>query len=764
MSPEKNTERNSNFLRDIIKEDIEAGTYDGRVATRFPPEPNGYPHMGHACTICLNFGLAEDFGGTCNLRYDDTNPDTERPEFVKAMLDAVHWLGFEPDGVHFASDYFEQFYEWAVELINEDLAYVDSQTTEEIRQNRGTVTQPGKNSPYRDRPVEESLHLLDAMCRGEHPDGSHVLRAKIDMAHDNMLLRDPLMYRIRRDSHHYRRGSEWSIYPLYDWAHGQGDAIENITHSICTLEFNVHRPLYNWFLDAIGIEKPRNRQYEFARFNLDYTVMSKRKLLRLVDEGYVNGWDDPRMPTIAGQRRRGVRPEAIRTFFDRVGVTRVDGSTDPAFYEHAIRDDLNHVAPRVLAVSNPLKVVIENHPEDDTLWNDAPYWPHDVTPPKNAQTARRIPLTRELWIEQDDFSEEPPKGWKRLSVGEKIRLRHGPIIRCTSVEKDVAGIAQSVTCNIVEDNDPGKVRGVIHWVSAKYCIPARFRLYDRLFTHPHPDTQENFLDVLNEDSLIETNGFVEPSIELAPSDTRYQFERLGYFWQDPEDSRSDALVYNRIVSLRDSWKKKDVPKHFDTATKALTKTQQPEAKPRDPSAGLSDTERATFDRLVAEGVGEEEAAVIAASNDLSTLFDRTVTLGTSPEDTGKLLVQHLRPALGDTALTDTGISPETLAELAQMVRTKTITANAIHDVIDGLLSGDGTVSEIVEARGLAAVRDDAALLPHVEEVIANNLEEVERFRSGEQKLIGFFTGQVIRKAGKGADAQAVQKLLREKLS
>ncbi|MDX1440351.1 MAG: glutamine--tRNA ligase/YqeY domain fusion protein, partial [Rubricoccaceae bacterium] len=617
MSSDTPSERYNNFLREIIKADIEASTYGGRVATRFPPEPNGYPHMGHACTICLNFGLAEEFDGTCNLRYDDTNPDTESDEYVAAMEDAVRWLGFTPDKICFASDYFEQFYDWAVGLIEKGLAYVDSQSTEDIRKTRGTVTEPGVNSPYRERPTEESLRLLDEMRRGEHPDGSHVLRAKIDMAHPNMLMRDPLMYRIRRNSHHYRRGDSWSIYPLYDWAHGQGDAVEDITHSICTLEFDVHRPLYNWFLDAIGIPEPRNRQYEFARFNLDYTVMSKRKLLRLVEEGHVNGWNDPRMPTIAAQRRRGVRPEAIRSFFSKVGITKVDGSTDIAFYEHAIRDDLNHVAPRILAVSRPLKMVVENYSEGDVEWLDAPYWPHDVTPPAGAPTTRRLPLTREVWIEQDDFSEEPPMGWKRLSPGEKVRLRHGPIVRCTSVEKDEHGAIRTVRVEAVSDGDPGKVKGVIHWVSAEHAIPAQFRLYDRLFSEPHPDERDDFLDALNPDSLVETSGFVEPSVADEPPDTRYQFERLGYFWQDPEDSAPDALVFNRIVSLRDSWKKKETPKH-SPPSKGESPKATGDVQPHDPAAGLTDEQRTQFDDLVSRGVGEEEAAVIVGETDLTS--------------------------------------------------------------------------------------------------------------------------------------------------
>ncbi|MCH7640044.1 MAG: glutamine--tRNA ligase/YqeY domain fusion protein [Bacteroidetes bacterium] len=765
MSSESTNKLQNNFLREIIAGHVKAGTYGGRVATRFPPEPNGYPHLGHACTICLNFGLAEDFGGACNLRYDDTNPETESLEFVAAMEDAVRWLGYEPANIYFASDYFEQFYEWAVELVKKGLAYVDSQSSEEIRANRGTVTEPGVNSPYRSRPVEESLRLLDEMRRGEHPDGSHVLRAKIDMADDNMLLRDPLMYRIRRDAHHYRRGDEWNIYPLYDWAHGQGDAVENITHSVCTLEFDVHRPLYNWFLDAIGIDEPRNHQYEFARFNLDYTVMSKRKLLRLVEEGHVRGWDDPRMPTIAGQRRRGVRPEAIRSFFDRIGITRVDSSTGMAEYEHSIRDDLNHVAPRVMAVTRPLKLVIENLPEDETTWIDAHYWPHDITPPEGAPTSRRVPLTRELWIERDDFAENPPKGWKRLSPGEKVRLRHGPIVKFSSVERDEAGEAQAVHVEANPDESPGKVKGVIHWVSAEHALPAQFRLYNRLFTDPHPDEQEDFLTVLNPDSLVETEGFVEPSVAEDPSNDRYQFERLGYFWQDPVDSKPDSLVFNRIVALRG---KDD---HVLTAKGGYTQpvsrkgsiTIEPPKEPRDPAARLSDTQRTHFDGLVGRGVGKEEAAVLSADDALRALFEFVLGGYDSPRDIATLLVHDVRRALGGHSATSSMATGNSLAEVLRMVGDGTLTRTGAGEVVRTLVEKGGDAASIVEARGLAAVRDDAALAPFVDAVITENPEEAERFRDGEERLMGFFMGQVMRRAGKGADAKAVQKLLRERL-
>lgn len=761
--------RQSNFLREIVARDVAAGLHGGRVATRFPPEPNGYPHLGHAQSICLNFGLARDFGGTCNLRFDDTNPETERPEFVAALEDAVRWLGFAPAEVRFASDYFEQLYDWAVLLVEKGLAYVDSQAESEIRTHRGTVTEPGVASPYRSRPVAENLRLLDEMRRGLHPDGSHVLRAKIDMADPNMKLRDPLLYRIRCDAHHYRRGDTWKIYPLYDWAHGQGDAIEGITHSVCTLEFDVNRPLYDWYLDAIGIVEPRNHQYEFARFNLDYTVMSKRKLRRLVEDGHVQGWDDPRMPTIAAQRRRGVRPEAIRRFFDEIGVTKVNGSTDLARYEYALRDDLNAVAPRVMAVSRPLKLVIENLPEDETTWLDAPYWPHDVTPPESAPRTRRVPLTRLVWIERDDFAEAPPKGWHRLAPGTEVRLRHGPVVRCTAVEKDDAGEvvalrAEADLATLGAEPEGRKVRGVIHWVGAAHALPARFRLYDRLFTDPAPDALEDFLDALNPTSLVETSGYVEPSVSGDPAGTRYQFERLGYFWADPVDSRPDALVFNRIVALRDSWARQTKQVSLSSAPAAPSpRPAAPRAAPRDPAAGLSDEERATYEALVARGVGEEEAAVLAANEALRGLFESVVAALDRPREAAVLLVHDLRPALGDRPLEACRATATALAEVLSLVEAGTLTRNAAGEVVAALVAEGGDAASIVRARGLAAVRDDAALAPTVDAVLAAHPAEAERYRAGEARLLGFLTGQAMRRVGKGADPQRVQALLRERL-
>ncbi len=550
----------NNFIRDLVADDVATGRFGRPTATRFPPEPNGFLHMGHAKSICLNFGIAREFGGTCNLRFDDTNPFTEDMKYVAAIKRDVEWLGFTWDNEHYASDYFEQLYEIAERLVEQGRAYVDSQTEEEIRTNRGTVTSAGVPGPFRDRTPAENLDLLRRMKAGEFADGAHVLRAKIDLAHPNMIMRDPLLLRIRRDAHHYRRGTEWKIYPLYDFAHGLSDAIEGITRSLCTLEFKDNRDIYEWLVNAAGFENPP-RQVEFARLELDYTVLSKRKLLRLVNEGHVSGWDDPRMPTIAGLRRRGVRPEAIRTFADTIGVARKDARVEIASFEHALRNDLNMEVPRVLCVLNPLKVVLTNYPEGQEEMLEAQNYPHDV--PKTG--TRALPFSRELWVDRDDFMEDPPRKFYRLAPGREVRLRHGYLITCHAVIKDAAGNVVELHCTYDPETKSGnapdgrKVPGTIHWVSAAHALNCEVRLYDRLFSQPDPDDVpegEDFLSTLNPDSLVVIpHAKVESTVAADPIGTRYQFERTGYFMSEPEDSTPDRLVFNRIVSLRDSWAK-----------------------------------------------------------------------------------------------------------------------------------------------------------------------------------------------------------------
>jgi glutaminyl-tRNA synthetase len=555
-----------NFIYRQIDDDLAAGKNNRRVATRFPPEPNGYLHIGHAKSICLNFGIARDYpGGTCNLRFDDTNPAKEEQEYVDSIQEDVRWLGFGWDNLFYASDYFDSLHGFALSLIRSGKAYVDSLTAEEIREHRGTLTEPGRASPYRDRTVEENLDLFARMGAGEFPDGSHVLRAKIDMTSGNVNLRDPVMYRILRATHH-RTGDKWCIYPMYDWAHGQSDALEGITHSICTLEFEDHRPLYDWFLDAIGPERfpSRPRQIEFARLNLSHTVLSKRKLIGLVREKHVCGWDDPRMPTLAGLRRRGYPPEAVRDFCDRIGVAKKDSLVDMALLEHCVREELNKRAERRMAVLRPLKVVIENYPEGKTEWLDAVNNPEDP-----AAGTRQIPFSRELWIEADDFREEAPKQFFRLTPGREVRLRYAYFLKCESVVKNEAGNVVELRCTYDpatkggDSPDGRKVKATIHWLSASQSVDAEVRLYDRLFTVENPGAvkEGSYVDHLNAASLeVIPHAKLEPGLASAPPETRFQFERLGYFTADRRDHTQALPVFNRIVTLKDAWVKLEAKK------------------------------------------------------------------------------------------------------------------------------------------------------------------------------------------------------------
>ena len=547
-------EKSLNFLEEIIEESIANGL--AHVQTRFPPEPNGYLHIGHAKSICINFGLAKKYGGKCNLRFDDTNPVKEDTEYVDSIKRDIQWLGFEWAIERYASDYFDQLYDWAVVLIKKGLAYVDDQTQEEIRLNRGTVSEPGKPSPWRDRSVEENLDLFERMRAGEFADGAKVLRAKIDMAHPNMLFRDPIMYRILHTEHH-RTGNKWCIYPMYDYAHGQSDSIEKISHSICTLEFDVHRPLYDWFIEALDIYP--SHQYEFARLNLTYTMMSKRNLLKLVQEGAVSGWDDPRMPTICALRRKGYTPASVRAFAEMVGVAKRDNVIDLGKMEYCVREDLNKVAERRMAVLNPLKVVITNWEEGKVEMRKA------VNNPENEEAGmREVPFSKVLYIERDDFMENPPKKYFRLSPGNEVRLRYSYLIKCDEVIKDEEGNVVELRCSYDpmsgegSSSDGRRVKGVIHWVSADHAVEAEVRLYNPLFKTEDPyDTSEgqtSWQDNLNPESLVVTKGYLEPALKDAPIGTTYQFERVGYFCPDT-DSTADHLVFNRTVTLKDSWAK-----------------------------------------------------------------------------------------------------------------------------------------------------------------------------------------------------------------
>ena len=547
-------EKSLNFLEEIIEESIANG--EPRVQTRFPPEPNGYLHIGHAKSICINFGLAKKYGGKCNLRFDDTNPVKEDTEYVDSIKEDIKWLGFEWAGEYYASDYFDQLYDWAVELIKKGLAYVDDQTQEQIRETRGTISEAGKPSPWRDRSVEENLDLFERMRNGEFEDGAKVLRAKIDMGHPNMLFRDPIMYRILHTDHH-RTGSKWCIYPMYDYAHGQCDSIERITHSICTLEFDVHRPLYDWFIEALNIYP--SHQYEFARLNLTYTMMSKRNLLKLVQEGVVMGWDDPRMPTICALRRKGYTPASVRAFAEMVGVAKRDNVIDLGKLEYCVREDLNKVAERRMAVLNPLKVVITNWEEGRVEMRKAVNNPED-----EAAGMREVPFGRELYIERDDFMENPPKKYFRLSPGQEVRLRYSYLIKCEEVIKDEEGNIVELRCTYDPQSGDGsssdgrRVKGVIHWVSAAHAIKAEVRLFDNLFVTENPrddsNGQTSWEDNLNPNSLVKIDGWLEPSLKEAPVGKTFQFERVGYFCPDT-DSTAERPVFNRTVTLKDTWAK-----------------------------------------------------------------------------------------------------------------------------------------------------------------------------------------------------------------
>ncbi|HZS45237.1 MAG TPA: glutamine--tRNA ligase/YqeY domain fusion protein [Blastocatellia bacterium] len=546
----------SNFIRDAIVEDIKSGAHGGRVQTRFPPEPNGYLHIGHAKAMYLDFELAAEFGGKCNLRFDDTNPAKEETEYVESIMEDIRWLGYKWDGLYYASDYFQQLYDWAVQLIKAGKAYVDDLNATEIRDYRGTLTEPGKESPYRNRSVEENLDLFERMKNGEFPQGSRTLRAKIDMTSPNLNMRDPVMYRIIHTEHH-RTGNRWVIYPMYDYAHGESDSLEKITHSICTLEYVDHRPLYDWFIEQLGIFP--SHQYEFDRLNITYTVMSKRKLLRLVQEGFVTGWDDPRMPTLSGMRRRGYTPEAIRKFCGNVGVSKTNGTTQLSHLEYFVREDLNKRARRVMAVLRPLKVVIDNYPDDQVEEMDAINNPED-----ESMGTRKVPFSKVLYVEQEDFRENPPKQYYRLSPGREVRLRYGYLITCQSVVKDADGNIVELHCTYDPATRGGntpdgrKVKSTIHWVSAEHAVDVEVRLYDTLFTKENPDEVEegqDFTANLNPNSLELLSGCkAEPSLREATLNTPYQFERMGYFRLDA-DSTSEKLIFNKTIGLKDTWAK-----------------------------------------------------------------------------------------------------------------------------------------------------------------------------------------------------------------
>jgi glutaminyl-tRNA synthetase len=774
------------FIRQIVKSDVESGRYDGRVVTRFPPEPNGHLHIGHAKSICLNFGIADEFGGTCHLRYDDTNPETEEEAYVLGMQEDIRWLGFDwGEHLYFASDYFGRMYDCAEILIEKGLAYVDSSSDEEVRQARGSVTQPGTPTAYRDRSVEENLDLFRRMRAGEFDDGAHVLRAKIDLASPNMLMRDPVLYRIRH-AHHYRQGDDWCIYPLYDYAHCLEDAFEDITHSVCTLEFENNRELYDWVLDSVGFTEPRTHQYEFNRLNLDYTVVSKRKLGPLVRSGYLLGWDDPRIHTLAGLRRRGVPPEAVRAFCSALGVVKSDSRVDPGKLEFAIRDALNQSAPRVMAVLDPLKVVLTNYASDDGEELEAPYFPHDVP----LEGTRGVPFSAELYIERADFSEDPPKGFRRLVPGGEVRLRYAYVIRCDEVVKDDAGHVVELRCTYDPETRGGntpdgrKVKGTIQWVSSADALDAEVRLTDRLFSVPNPEDVpegEDYSIHLNPDSLVVLEGAkVEPSVGGDPSDTRYQFERNGYFWRDPVDSSAERLVFNRIVTLKDTWARRVVSEAPDSgprvdgsggrtdSRKAPTGGSEGD-KPRisDERAGKrrADPELAErMTRYVEElGLSTGDADVLTGSRRAADFFEAALAEHPDAPGVAAWIVNDLRGVLDGRSLDDLPFGGAQLGRLAAMVADASISRRAGKDVLAAMATEGGDPADIIDRLGLAQVADVGALGPMVDGVLAAWPEKVGEYRAGRRALMGLFVGEVMKATGGAADPKAVRTLLTERL-
>jgi len=790
------------FIRQIILKDLDAGMHPEGIVTRFPPEPNGFLHIGHAKSIVLNFGIAGEFGAVggripgkarCHLRFDDTNPTTEDVRYVEAIQEDVRWLGYDwGDHLYFASDEFEAMYGFAQELIRKGLAYVDSQSDEAIREGRGTVTSPGVPSAFRDRSVEENLDLFARMRAGEFENGTHVLRGRIDLASPNMLMRDPVLFRIRH-AEHYRTGDAWCIYPLYDFAHPLEDAMEGVTHSLCTLEFENNRELYDWVIENTSVPF-RPRQYEFARLNLDYAVMSKRKLLRLVREGDVSGWDDPRMLTIAGLRRRGFTPESIRSFCEMIGVARSDSRVDMGKLEYSIRDDLNDKAPRVLCVLHPLKVVLQNFPEEGRVDLEAPYFPHDV--PRDG--SRILPLTREIFIDREDFSENPPPGFRRLVPGGEVRLRYAGVIRCEEVVKDGSGEIVELRCTLESDSggeessSERRPRGTLHWVSASESLPCEVRLYDRLFTVADPDSallpgegeeapgEDSFRRFLNPHSLTVVHGArIEPSVQEDSPDTRYQFERLGYFWRDPMDTSPEQLVFNRIVTLRDSWAR-SLQKGEAGAEDARSSGGAPRlervyvSEPGD-RPPVPPEVQARAERLEKEvGLGGVEAEILARDSQIESFYRAAVAASGPPVSRGSggearaiaianWMIHELPAVQGGRAVEELRLTPEALADLVSLVEEGTLSSTGGKQLLAVLAREGGSARDWVERMGLAQIRDENLLQEKVLRVLSANPEKAAAYRGGKQGLLGFFVGQVMRETEGRADPERVTALLRAEL-
>ncbi|HKY40153.1 MAG TPA: glutamine--tRNA ligase/YqeY domain fusion protein [Polyangiaceae bacterium] len=763
----------SDFIREMIQKDVAAGRYDGQVVTRFPPEPNGYLHIGHAKAICLDFGAAAELGGRCHLRMDDTNPTTENMEYVEAIQRDVRWLGWDwGEHMYYASDYFERFYELGEKLIRLGRAYVCDLPEDEFSEKyRGTITEPGKPSPYRARPVEESLDLFRRMRVGEFKAGQRVLRAKIDMASPNMKMRDPPLVRIKH-AHHYRTGDAWCIYPLYDYAHCLEDSFEGVTHSLCTMEFESARELYDWVIQATEVPHVPH-QTEFARLNLTYTVMSKRKLLELVEKKHVSGWDDPRLPTLAGLRRRGYTPESIRNFCARIGVAKNLSTVDVALLESCVRDDLDRRSPRVMTVLRPLKLVIESMPEGAVEALDAPYWPEGTEPSGDAPArSRTLPFSRTLFIEREDFQEQPPPGYKRLTPGRAVRLRHAYVVTCTGVVKNTAGEIVEVRCTHDAASRGGasggkRVDGTIHWVSANGAQDVEVRLYDRLFSVEAPGQGEaDFVTEINPHSLEVLRAKAEPSLGQAQAGERFQFERLGFFYADP-DSKSGAPVFNRVVPLKDSW-----TKGATVSDSAQANAPKPERRPEKTEETALKAEKAELSpdaaRLRdAHGLSPEVARVIEQEQLLAALFGQALAApggGDAAKPIALLLVNEVLGEARSRKLDSVPFQGSALVELQELLAEGTLSSAQVKEVLLQMLTSGKAPRDIVAERGLTQISGADVLAPLADQVLSENADAVQRYRSGNVNVLGALVGMVMKKSGGRANAKLVSELLKQKLT
>jgi glutaminyl-tRNA synthetase len=762
------------FIREMIQADVAAGKHGGKVVTRFPPEPNGYLHIGHAKAICLDFGVAQEFGGRCHLRMDDTNPTTEDMEYVEAIQRDIKWLGFDwGEHLYYASDYFERYYELGEHLIRKGRAYVCDLSEDEFAKSyRGTITEPGKESPFRQRTVDENLDLFRRMRKGEFPDGSRVLRARIDMASPNMKMRDPPLVRIKH-AHHYRTKDAWCIYPLYDYAHCLEDSFEGVTHSLCTLEFESARELYDWVIRATDVPHVP-KQTEFARLNLTYTVMSKRKFIQLVEGKHVRGWDDPRMPTLAGHRRRGVTPESIRELCARVGVAKNISTVDLALFEHIIRDDLDTRSPRVMAVLRPVELVVESWPADEVQELDAPYWPQGTEPKPGVVTgSRKLPFSRVLYVEKEDFAENPPKGWHRLAPGRTVRLRHGYIVTCTGFEKNDAGEVVRIKCTHDPETRGGaspqgmKVDGTIHWVSAAHAKDIEVRLYDRLFVVEAPGSDgRDPLDDLNPSSLEVIRAKAEPSLANAKAGDRFQLERVGFFFADP-DSAPNAPVLNRTVQLKDSWQKIAAPRRGEKEEKKSTPrlSEPTDKRPGAPSAPIELSPEAAELRDK-HGLSQDVARVIVAEPLLKDLFLKATDYEGGVKHAKAIASILVNDALGEIrakkieAVRFVGLD---LVELAELAERGSISTKQTKDVLFEMLATGRGPKSIVDAKGMTQIANADALGPIVDEVLAANADAVGRFKAGNANVMGALVGMVMKKTGGRANPKLVTDLLKAKL-